>query len=134
MSARDLIWSFVDRICPPPVGDGAPGSSVEDFTLLDERRKPEPTPERKYARVTAWLRGKIVASGDLEVLAQYRSPMHRILFRPYKQNGDHLSYTATFFWLDGAWASVYFEDAEDLNTILCGSLARLLNWPTPEAI
>lgn len=85
----------------------------------------------RYPRVTVWLGGEAVASGDLPVLYLRPSSMARIMYRPFRRDGK---YTATFYWADGAWSSVGFESAAEMNDVILGTAARLLRWPEPEAI
>lgn len=139
MNARDIMWSFIDRLCPAVAG--APkGAAVEDYIPPDERRSAkleagvqvfrDPPILAPYPQVTIWKRGEAVAFGDLVQVSIYPSRMNRIMYRHFREG----RYSATFYWADGAWASVCFPSAADMNDLLRGTTAKLLRWPEPERL
>lgn len=114
MTARDAIWGLIDTFC-------APATEPAPEMVADERR---------YPRVTIWKGGAAVKAGELVVLTTYFSRMSRIMYRPFRLP----RWTATFYWSDGAWASVTFDTERDLRDMLTGTAARVLGWPEAERI
>ena len=114
--ARELLWAAVDAVA-------------------DTFRPPAPEPEtRVYPRVTIWKAGEQQACGPLETLHVYPSPMHRILYRPFRHREGVLSYAVTFYYDDGAWSSILFDSKDEMNEALHSTVAGMLKWPNPEAI
>ena len=137
MNARKSLWSFIDRLCP--AADPSPFGGAQSIPL-DERRSAQleagvqafrdPPILAAYPQVTIWRKGEAVAFGDLVQVSIYPSRMSRIMYRHFREG----RYSATFYWADGAWASVCFPDAAAMNDLLRGTAAGLLQWPEPEVI
>lgn len=117
MNALQSLWAVVDSVADAL----RPPADVEP-------------PARFYPRVTIWKAGEQQASGPLETLHVYPSPMYRILYRPFREREGVLAYSVTFYYEDGAWCSILFDNLYEMNDALHSTVAGMLKWPNPEAI